>query len=106
MLEDKGELVMGSSRSIGVAIASALAEVGGNDMLNDCLNLEAIEAQRNNMIADYGAQVDWRIANLNEYGDIKSMVADCETSLGSLYTAINNAGVRYTDKVPDFLNDA
>ena len=57
------------------------------------------------MIADYGTQVDWRIANLNEYGDIKSMVADCETSLGSLYTAINNAGIWYTDKVPDFLND-
>jgi NAD(P)-dependent dehydrogenase (short-subunit alcohol dehydrogenase family) len=42
MLEDKGELVMGPSRSIDVAIARALAEVGGNVMLNDCRKLEAI----------------------------------------------------------------
>ncbi len=34
------------------------------------------------------------------------MVADCETSLGSLDIVINNAGVRHTDKLQDVPNDA
>jgi hypothetical protein len=61
-------------------------------MLNGCRNLEEIEARRNSMMADYGTQVEWWIVNLNDYGDIKSMVVDRKTFLGSLYSAINNAG--------------
>lgn len=106
MLEGKGALVTGSSGSIGTAIANALAEAGANVMLNGYRNPEAIEVQRDRMIADYGTKVDYRIADLNEYSDIESMVADCETSLGSLDIVINNAGVRHTDKVQDFPNDA
>lgn len=106
MLEGKGALVTGSSGSIGTAIANALAEAGANVMLNGYRNPEAIEAQRDRMIADYGTKVDYRIADLNEYSDIESMVADCETSLGSLDIVINNAGVRHTDKLQDFPNDA
>ena len=106
MLEAKGALVMGSSGSIGTAIANAFAEAGASVMLNSDRNPEAIEAQRDRMIADYGTKVDYRIANLNEYSDIESMVADCETSLGSLDIVINNAGVRQTDKLQNFPNDA
>jgi hypothetical protein len=53
-------------------------------MLNGCRNLEEIEARRNSMMADYGTQVEWWIVNLNDYGDIKSMVVDRKTFLGSL----------------------
>jgi 3-hydroxybutyrate dehydrogenase len=102
MLEGKGALVMGFSGSIG----TALAEVGANVMLNGYRNPEAIEAQRDRIIADYGTKVDYRVADLNEYGDIESMVADRETSLGSLDIVINNAGVRHMGKVQDFPNDA
>lgn len=106
MLEGKGALVTGSSGSIGTAIANALAEAGANIMLNGYRNPEAIEAQRDRMITDYGTKVDYRIADLNEYSDIESMVADCENSLSSLDIVINHAGVRHTDKLQNFPNEA
>ena len=65
MLEAKGALVMGSSGSIGTAIANAFAEAGASVMLNSDRNPEAIEAQRDRMITDYGSKVDYRIADLN-----------------------------------------
>lgn len=106
MLKGKGALVTGSSGSIGTAIANALAEAGANVMLNGYRNSDAIEAQRDRMIADYGTTVDYRIADLNEYSDIEKLVADSESSLGSLDIVVNNAGVRHSDKLQDFPNDA
>jgi hypothetical protein len=70
-------------------------------MLNNCRNPEEVEARRNSMIADYGTQVEWRIANLNEYGDIKSMVVDRKTFLGSFYSAISNVGQSIGVLLPD-----
>ena len=70
-------------------------------MLNGCRNLEEIEARRNSIMADYGTQVEWWIVNLNDYGDIKSMVVDRKTFLGSLYPAINNAGQSIGVLLPD-----
>ncbi len=106
MLKGKGALVTGSSGSIGTAIANALAEAGANVMLNGFRNPEAIEAQRDRMIADYGTKVDYRIADLNDPDAIEKLVADSESSLGSLDIVVNNAGVRHTDKIQDFPNDA
>ena len=66
MLEGKGSLVTGSSESIDTAIANAFAEAGANVMLNGERNHEAIEAQSDRIIADYGTKVDYRIATFNE----------------------------------------
>ena len=106
MLKGKGAVVTGSSGSIGTAIADALAEAGANVMLNGFRNPEKIEKQRDRMIADYRTKVDYRIADLNEYDEIEKLIGDCETSLGSLDIVVNNAGVRHTDKLQDFPNDA
>lgn len=106
MLKGRGALVTGSSGSIGIAIANALAEAGAKVMLNGFRNPELIERQRDRMIRDYGTTVDYRIADLNDYDQIAALVAETEESLGSLDILVNNAGVRHTDKLQDFPNEA
>lgn len=106
MLKGKGALVTGSSGSIGTAIANALAAAGANVMLNGFRDPEKIEKQRDRMIAEYGVKVDYRIADLNDPAAIKKMVAETETSLGSLDILVNNAGVRHSDKFQNFPDDA
>jgi NAD(P)-dependent dehydrogenase (short-subunit alcohol dehydrogenase family) len=89
-LKGKTALVTGGSRGIGLAIASAYCEAGGNVMLvsRSAENLErAAETLRGT-----GGEVDWTVAHVGSTGQANAAVAATMERFGALDALVNNAG--------------
>jgi NAD(P)-dependent dehydrogenase (short-subunit alcohol dehydrogenase family) len=89
-LKGKTALVTGGSRGIGLAIASAYCEAGGNVMLvsRSAENLEiAAETLRGS-----GGEVDWTVAHVGRSEQANAAVAATIERFGALDALVNNAG--------------
>jgi NAD(P)-dependent dehydrogenase (short-subunit alcohol dehydrogenase family) len=91
-MDQKGKtaLVTGGSRGIGLAIASAYCEAGGNVMLvsRSAENLQsAAETLRG-----LGGEVDWTVAHVGHSEHADAAVAATIERFGSLDALVNNAG--------------
>jgi len=89
-LKGKTALVTGGSRGIGLAIASAYCEAGGNVMLvsRSAENLErAAETLKGS-----GGEVDWMVAHVGSSEQANAAVAATMERFGALDALVNNAG--------------
>ncbi len=101
-LAARNALVTGSTSGIGLATARALAKEGANVMLNGLGDAAAIEKLRADMAAEFGVKVLYSGANMLKPDEIAAMVAEAETTFGSLDILINNAGIQYVAPVDEF----
>ena len=89
-LKGKTALVTGGSRGIGLAIASAYCEAGGNVMLvsRSAENLErAAETLKGS-----GGEVDWMVAHVGSSEQANAAVAATVERFGAVDALVNNAG--------------
>jgi 3-hydroxybutyrate dehydrogenase len=98
----KNAVVTGSTSGIGLAIARAMAAQGANLMLNGLGDSAEIEAIRAKVAADFGVRVLYHPANMLKPAEIRAMVSDAETQLGSVDILVNNAGIQHVSPVEDF----
>ncbi|HXQ25494.1 MAG TPA: SDR family NAD(P)-dependent oxidoreductase [Candidatus Acidoferrales bacterium] len=98
-LQGKVALVTGASRGIGLAIARALAGMGAKLGLcaRDTKRLESAASE----LKSAGATAEAIPADVTRPGDIASLVAKTERSLGPIEILINNAGIGYFAPVQD-----
>jgi len=83
-------LVTGGSRGIGLAIARAICEAGGNVMLvsRSTENLESAAASLRNL----GGDVAWTVAHVARSDQAEAAVKAAVERFGSLDALVNNAG--------------
>jgi 3-hydroxybutyrate dehydrogenase len=104
-LSGKNAIVTGSTSGIGLAIAHTLAAQGCNIMLNGMGEKSAIDAIIAELPTTYGIKTAYSAADMTKPAEIRQMVADCNTQLGSVDILVNNAGIQFTSKIEDFPED-
>lgn len=97
-MKGKTAIVTGSTSGIGLAIATQLARLGANVMLNGFGHIE----QARSLVAAAGTIVDYHPADMRRPLEIESMIDECRSRLGSVDILVNNAGIQHVAPVEDF----
>ena len=104
-LKGKNAIVTGSTSGIGLAIANVLAAQGCNILLNGMGDKATIDAIIVDIPKQYGVKVGYSGADMSKPADIRQMVADGISQLGSVDILVNNAGIQFTSPVEEFPED-
>ena len=93
----KSALVTGSSRGIGLAVASELAQAGYNVCLN-CSSergLAALQEHADELAAQYGVQTLAVAASVGNADEASALVSAAHKAFGRLDVLVNNAGITH-----------
>ncbi len=104
-LKGKNAIVTGSTSGIGLAIAHVLAGQGCNIMLNGMGDKATIDGIVAELPKKYGVKTSYSAADMSKPADIRQMVADTVSQLGSVDILVNNAGIQFTAPVEEFPDD-
>ena len=101
-LRTRNAIVTGSTSGIGLAIARAFAQEGANVMINGLGDATAIEAERATIEKEFGVRSFYSPANMTKPDQIRAMVKEAATNLGSVDILVNNAGVQHVAPIEEF----
>ena len=102
-LTGKRALITGSSRGLGLAMATALANAGASVVLNarDEVALGAAAAD----LAATGAEVHALAFDVTSEDSVTDAIAHCETQIGHIDILVNNAGIQIRGPLEDYAID-
>jgi gluconate 5-dehydrogenase len=102
-LTGKRALITGSSRGLGLAMATALANAGASVVLNarDEVALGAAAAD----LAATGAEVHALAFDVTSEDSVTDAIAHCETQIGPIDILVNNAGIQIRGPLEDYAID-
>ncbi len=101
LLAGRTALFTGSTSGIGLAIAQALAAEGANIVLNG-LGESALVERIQQDIAATGVEVEYRLADLSQAGEVRALVAAAIDRFGAVDILVNNAGIQHVAPVETF----
>jgi 3-hydroxybutyrate dehydrogenase len=101
-LKSRNAVITGSTSGIGLAYAKTLAGAGVNVMINGFGKPEDIEKERSAIEHDFGVTALYSPADMTKPDEIKGMIDDAISKLGSVDILINNAGVQYVAPIEEF----
>jgi 3-hydroxybutyrate dehydrogenase len=101
-LKTRNAIVTGSTSGIGLAIARAFAMDGANVTINGLGDAAAIETERAGIEKDFGVKAFYSPANMTKPDEIRAMVKEAETKLGSVDILVNNAGIQHVAPIEEF----
>ncbi len=102
ILQSKAAVVTGSTSGIGLAIAKALAKEGANVLINGFGKPEEIEAERAGLEKDFGVKAIYSPADMTKPDEIAAMIAQAESTFGSVDVLVNNAGIQFVSPIEEF----
>jgi 3-hydroxybutyrate dehydrogenase len=101
-LKSRNAVITGSTSGIGLAYAKALAGAGVNVTINGFGKPEDIEKERAAIEHDFGVTALYSPADMTKPDEIKGMIDEATSKLGSVDILINNAGIQYVSPIEDF----
>lgn len=101
-LKNKTAVVTGSTSGIGLAIATALAHAGADVMLNGFGEPAKIELLREELSESSGRTIHYSSADMRRPEEIKSMMGQANSIMGSVNILINNAGIQHVEPIETF----
>lgn len=105
-LSGRTAIVTGSTSGIGLGIARSLASSGANVMLNGFGSAEAIASLQVELKSAFPeVRIGYSGADMTKPDEIRTMVSETVSQLGSLDILVNNAGVQHVEKVETFPAD-
>ena len=102
MPSGKTALVTGSTSGIGKAIATRLARLGCNIILNGFGDEAVIEAERAGLAKESGVKVGYSGADLTHPDAIEGMMGYAARDFGGVDILVNNAGMQYVAPIEEF----
>lgn len=102
-LTGKRALVTGSSRGLGLAMASALAGAGASIVLNARNEVTLGEAAAD--LAAKGTDVHALAFDVTSEDSVSEAIAHCEAQIGPIDILINNAGMQIRGPLEDYAID-
>lgn len=102
MLHGRIALVTGSTRGIGLGIATELARQGCQIGLNGFGDPEEIERLAQHLSRAHGVKTAYYAADLSTPVAIRGMIQAVEADLGALDILVNNAGIQHVALVEEF----
>ena len=102
MLDGKNAIVTGSTSSIGLAIAEALADAGANVMLNGFGAADEIERARARIEAEHKVKALYNGADMTKPTEIAALADAARAAFGRIDIIVNNAGIQHVSPVEDF----
>ena len=102
MLKQKNAMVTGSTSGMGLAIAKELAKQGCNVMTGGFAPPGVPERLCKEISAAYGVKVLYSGADLSKPAEVRQMVADTISGLGSLDILVNDAGLQFIAPITEF----
>ncbi|HEX7260988.1 MAG TPA: SDR family NAD(P)-dependent oxidoreductase, partial [Luteolibacter sp.] len=102
MLHGKIALVTGSTRGIGLGIATELARQGCHIGLNGFGEIEEIERLAQRLSHAQGVKTAYYPADLSQPAAIRGMIQAVEADFGAVDILVNNAGIQYVAPLEDF----
>jgi 3-oxoacyl-[acyl-carrier protein] reductase len=88
----KSAIVTGSTRGIGLAIATALAERGASVLIS-ARNKQDVERVVASLRAAHGDRVAGSVCDVRNYQQVRAMIREAESIFGGLDILVNNAGI-------------
>jgi len=104
-LKGQTAVISGSTSGIGLAIARAVAQRGGDVVLNGLGDAAEIERTRAELEAETGSRVRYHPANMMHGDQVADMVAYAHSELGRLDILVNNAGIQHVEAVENYPAD-
>src|SRR5579864_3751169 len=105
MLKGKVAVVTGSTSGIGLGIATALAAEGASIMLNGFGDKAAIDKLKRDLAQKSYVRTAYSAADMSKPAEIRQMIADAASQLGSVDILVNNAGIQHVAPVESFPED-
>ena len=102
MLKGKTALVTGSTSSIGLGIAKALAAQGANMVINGFGDIETPKAEIAASGSSHGIKVAHHNADESKPGEIADMMACAAAKFGQVDILVNNAGIQDVARIENF----
>jgi 3-hydroxybutyrate dehydrogenase len=102
MLNGKVAIVTGSTSGIGLGIATELAQLGADVMLNGFGNTETIEAIRSGLECEHKVRVHYDGADMSNGDAVRGLIHSTIDKCGRLDILVNNAGIQFTAPVEEF----
>lgn len=102
MLHGKIALVTGSTRGIGLGIATELARQGCHIGLNGFGEIAEIERLAQDLSRAQGVKTAYYPADLSQPAAIGGMIQSMEADFGAIDILVNNAGIQYVAPLEEF----
>ena len=102
MLKGKNAVVTGSTRGIGLGVATALAARGVNILLNGFGDPAEIKMLCARLARDHGVRVEYHGADMSKAAEIAEMMEHAVVVLGAVDILVNNAGIQFVSPIEEF----
>ena len=102
MLKAKVAIVTGSTSGIGFGIATVLAKLGADVVLNGFGEPSEIEKNRKGIEREHGVHAIYDGADMSEEESVRGLIAITVEKFGRLDILVNNAGIQFTAPVEEF----
>jgi 3-hydroxybutyrate dehydrogenase len=101
-LQGKTALVTGSNSGIGLGIATELARLGANVVLNSFTDRDEDHALAATLAKETGAKVAYIAADMSKPADCRDLVAKAVEKFGAVDILVNNAGIQHVETIEAF----
>ncbi len=95
-------VITGSTSGIGLNIATALAGLGHNIVLNSFSDNKDDHAIAADLAARTGAEVIYIQGDMSKADQARGLVTQAAEKFGSVDILVNNAGIQHVEKIEDF----
>jgi 3-hydroxybutyrate dehydrogenase len=102
ILKGKVAIITGSTSGIGLGIAESFASQGMDIMLNGFGDSAAIKQEQERLRDLHHVRVLYSPADMSKSEQIRQMVAEAESQLGSVDVLVNNAGIQHVQPIDEF----
>lgn len=102
---NKVAVITGSTSGIGLAIAREFAKRGANLLINGFGDKAEIEQIRLSLEREHNIKCLYSPANMMLPEEIRQMMRQASTELGSIDILVNNAGIQHVSPIEDFPED-
>ncbi|MFT5174173.1 MAG: 3-hydroxybutyrate dehydrogenase [Gammaproteobacteria bacterium] len=102
----KTALITGSTSGIGLGMAKALAAAGYDIMLNGFGNADEIASLVEALRNETGVRVEYDDADLMQPAQVRAVVHNTVSKLGSIDVLVNNAGIQHVSPIETFPEDS